>query len=131
MEKYERSYTALERSGVKYLPMVWSHWGRAHIDVRRIIARVTCTAGQRRGLDPASIARRWKKELGTILALRQARCAARILPRQQARHKWCLDGLMGEEGGAGCASAAWDEFNEDVRDAEEGEEPECGAETPC
>ena len=121
--KYERKYTDLQRHGMKYIPMVWSHWGRAHIDVKRIIARVSTIAGQRRGLDPASIARRWKKELGTILALRQARCAARILPRQQARHRWCLDGLMGEEGGTGCASAAWDEFNEDIREAGDDEGP--------
>ena len=90
--------------------------------MRRIISRVATTAAQRRGFDAASIAKRWKKQLGTILALRQARCAERCLPRQQARHKWCTDGLIGEDGGAGCASAQWDEFNEDVRDKEKDED---------
>ena len=107
LEKWLRVYTALERQNIKYIPMVWSHWGRAHIVVRRITSRVAKTAAQRHGLDAAAIAKRWRRQLGTILALRQARCAERCLPRQQARHKWCLEGLIGEEGGAGCASACW------------------------
>ena len=28
IEKWQRVYTALERQNIKYIPMVWSHWGR-------------------------------------------------------------------------------------------------------
>ena len=46
----------------------------------------------------------------------------RILPQSPARHKWCLDGLL-EEGSKGCASAAWDEWDEESRTREKGDPP--------
>ena len=93
--KFERYREAVEEwgpQGIILQPLVWSHEGRAHPDVERVMKHVATTAARRCGGTAAAILRRWKADIGVALATRRARMAKRCLPRTTRRGDFVLHG---------------------------------------
>ena len=73
----------LERSNVKYEPMVWSAYGRPHANTVRIIRQLAKRAARRRGLPSASIVeRRTHAKIAVEIWRRAARMVGACLPRK-------------------------------------------------
>ena len=106
--KFARYRAAVDEwgpQGIVLQPMVWSHEGRAHPDVERIMVHVASTAARRTGGSAAAIIRRWKSDLGVALATRRARMAKRCLPKATWRSEYVVFGDVDPDPGP--AGEAW------------------------
>ena len=78
-------------TGPRFLPMVWGHQGRAHPEVARAMRYCATLIARRSGAPFQKVLKRWAGEVGTILAVRRARMARRILPKLTPKEQF-LDG---------------------------------------
>ena len=100
--------------------MVWGHQGRAHPEVARAMRYCATLITRRSGAPFQKVMKRWAGEIGTILAVRRARMARRILPKLTPKEQF-LDGTQDEvQESRG--------FNSYVEEAERPEEEEGEAE---
>ena len=80
-------------------PLVWSSEGRAHPEVERVMSFCAVSLARRSGSKVADVLRRWRTDVGVILAARRARMARRCLPRWSAQEAYVAHGIVGEEVG--------------------------------
>ena len=102
-DKFKRYAAAVAEwgpCGIRLQPLVWSNEGRCHPDVDKVIAYCSSVISRHSGAPVQTIARRWRADIGVILAVRRARMAKRCMPPLPARAGWIAFGEAGEmEGG--------------------------------
>ena len=76
--------------------MVWGHQGRTHPEVARAMEYCATLIGRKSGAPAKRILKRWRGEIGTVLAVRRARMARRILPKPTDKELF-LDGTAEED----------------------------------
>ena len=92
--------------GIVLQPSVWSSEGRCHPDVDRVMAFVATLLARRAGSQKADVLRRWRADIGVVLAARRAKTALRCLPRQTARHDFVYHGSLATDDPETVAAAA-------------------------
>jgi hypothetical protein len=89
----------LETQGIRYLPVVWTTFGRAHPEAQAVLQYLAKRTARRRGGDTASsVLRRLLSDIGVVLARRSARMSLACWPRVAAEDK--DSGSTAEEGGS-------------------------------
>eukprot|EP00973_Karenia_brevis_P092852 12414399-Karenia_brevis.AAC.1 len=91
-ERYAHVIVEWESTGMQFLPMVWSHEGRAHPVTQQIMTFCCSLIARRHGGNAKAIKNRWASDIGVILARRRARMAMRCMPRSSARSQFILHG---------------------------------------
>ena len=72
--EYAEELPHLEQQGIKYVPMVWSCYGREHADVTKVLTNVARRAARRNGLvNHGALLSRFRQKLGVALWRRAAR----------------------------------------------------------
>ena len=80
MTYYRPWFDELTRSGIRYVPLVWSWWGRPSADAAAMLLTIARRAARRRGLaSPAALLRRAHCGIGLALAKRRAAMIAACL----------------------------------------------------
>ena len=91
-EKYGEVLAELQEEGIRYLPTVWSCWGRPDTHSVEVVRVLAAAAARRRGLgDPAPLARRTHAVIGTQIWRRAACMVHACLGRTPAED---VDELM-------------------------------------
>ena len=108
-------------TGPRFLPMVWGHEGRTHPEVARAMEYCATQIARKSGAPAKRILKRWRGEIGTILAVRRARMARRILPKPSDKECF-LDGTAEEVAPSKGFNAYVEEKEQPVEDAPESEE---------
>jgi len=58
LTKYQNYLEAMRAQGIRYVPLIWTSWGRPHADVLQTLKKMASKAARRRGLvSPAAILR--------------------------------------------------------------------------
>jgi hypothetical protein len=80
-----RCHRGMGPTGTAFVPLIWSHEGRAHAETERVMDYCSSLLARRAGGSKRDVLRRWKADVGAALAIRRARMAQRCLPRADAR----------------------------------------------
>ena len=110
-----------------FQPLVWSCEGRSHPDTDRVLTYASAAIARRVGGRMGDVLRRWRTDLGVVLAARRARMARACLPAVGARGRYVCWGLADEdaalrremEGGLGAYLAGDNSVDSEGRGAEE------------
>ena len=89
--KYRLAVEEWGEQGTYLQPMIWSHEGRCHPDVTRVMAFASEAIARRSGQRSKTILRRWQADIGVLLAIRRARMARSLIPRPTQR-AWYVQG---------------------------------------
>ena len=54
ISKYRRYFDGLAAQGIQYKPIIWSAWGRPHVDATAVLKALGARAARRRGLTSGS-----------------------------------------------------------------------------
>ena len=85
LDEYELDIPALEQQGIRYVPVVWSTYGRAHTDAARLLENIAKRAARRKGLiSHVSILARFRQRMGTAIWKRAARMALAVVAARAA-----------------------------------------------
>ena len=89
------------QNGVKYQPMIFSAYGRAHLEKDSILLTLALGAARRRGLrDHRPVLRRARKAIGVAIWRRAARMVLACLPPLEVEEERLLFGdVAGGDGG--------------------------------
>ena len=72
-QAYSRHLPALEAEGIEYRPLVWSCWGREHLDTTAVLTMLARQAARRRGLPSHKpLLQKTRAQFGAALARRSA-----------------------------------------------------------
>ena len=93
LRKYASTIAEWRHTDRVFIPLCWSHEGRAHSGVARVQKYASQLMARRPGAGPwKSILRRWQADVGVALADRRARAAQACLPRPDPRHLYAMRG---------------------------------------
>jgi hypothetical protein len=88
----------LEAQGIRYMPVVWTTFGRAHAEAEAVLRHLAKKTARRRGGDSTnSVLHRLLSDIGVVLARRAARMSLACWPRAAAEAG--ASGNSAEEGG--------------------------------
>ena len=97
LSKYEEVRKEWEGTNLVFQPMVFSHEGRMHHHTARVLHYVSGRVAQKYGVATKQVEERWRREIGTALAIRRARMFRRCLPRLNARDWFVVHGDGGDD----------------------------------
>ena len=81
LRRYRNILHELDSAGIAFRPMAWSAEGRAHPIVQRVMAHVAEQVARRQpGATAQEVCKRWRQEVGTVLASRIARMIRSCMP---------------------------------------------------
>ena len=100
--KFRRYHAAVNEwghDGIALQPLVWSNEGRSHPDVECVMAYAAATLARRSGVEAKAVLRRWRADVGVVLAVRHARMARRCFPPPSSRQEFIQRGEVGDGDG--------------------------------